>query len=67
MTVAQMMKKAEKLAEASRRYAQKSLAKSRELDLYLSILDYKAGRVVEFPNARSITRAARALGGAKRA
>ena len=67
MTTTQMMKKAEKLAEASQRYAQKSLAKSRELELYLSILDYKAGRAVEFPNARAITRAARAFGRPRRA
>lgn len=60
MTTAQM-KKAEKLAEASKRYARKSLEKSRELEIYLSILDYKAGRVLEFPSARAITRAAKRM------
>ena len=53
------MKKAEKLAEASRRYAQKSLEKSRELEVYLSILDYKAGCMAEYPSARAITAAAK--------
>ena len=53
------LKKAEKLAEASRRYAQKSLEKSRELEIYLSVLDYKAGRVQEFPSVRAITLAAK--------
>ncbi len=53
------MRKAEKLAEESRRYAQKSLEKSRELEAYLSILDYKAGRVTEYPSARAITAAAK--------
>lgn len=60
MTTTQF-KKAEKLAEASRRYARKSLEKSRELEIYLSILDYKAGRVLEFPSVRAIIRAAKRL------
>jgi len=53
------LKKAEKLAEASRRYAHKSLQKSRELEIYLSVLDYKAGRVQEFSSIRAITLAAK--------
>lgn len=58
MTTAQL-KKVERLAEASRRYANKSLEKSRELEIYLSVLDYKEGRVMEFSSARAITRAAK--------
>jgi len=53
------LKKAEKLAEASRRYAHKSLQKSRELEIYLSTLDYKAGRVREFSSVHAITLAAK--------
>ena len=53
------LKKAEKLAEASRRYANKSLQKSRELEIYLSVLDYKAVRVQEFSSIRAITLAAK--------
>jgi len=58
MTTAQL-KKVEKLAEASKRYAQKSLQKSRELEVYLSILEYKIGQVQEFPSARAMTLAAK--------
>jgi len=58
MTTIQL-KKAERLAEASKRYAQKSLQKSRDLDIYLSILEYKAGRVQEFPSVHAITLAAK--------
>lgn len=60
MTTAQL-KKAENLAEMSKRYAHKSLEKSRELEIYLSILDHKAGRVLEFPSARAITQAAKRM------
>gem|GEM_PF-1155813 len=60
MTTAQL-RKAEKLAETSRRYAHKSLQKSRELETYLSILDYKAGRVKEYPSVDAIFRAAKRL------
>jgi hypothetical protein len=59
------LKKVEKLAEASRRYAHKSLQKSRELEIYLSVLDYKAGRVKEYPSIDAIFRAAKRLGHAK--
>jgi len=64
MTTAQL-KKAEKLAEASRHYAHKSLQKSRELEIYLSILDYRAGRVKEYPSINAIFRAAKHLSHAK--
>ena len=64
MTTAQM-KKAEKLAEASKRYAQKSLQKSRELEVYLSVLDYKAGRVKEYKSVDAMFRAAKRLDLAK--
>jgi len=53
------LKKIERLAEESRRYAHKSLQKSRELEVYLSILDYKAGRVKEYSSAHAITLAAK--------
>ena len=58
MTTMQL-KKAERLAEASKRYAQKSLEKSRELEQYLSILDYKTGNVREFGSTHAITIAAK--------
>ncbi len=60
MTTTQM-KRIEKLAEASRRYAKKSLEKSRELEIYLSILDYKAGRVKEYSSVDAMFRAAKRL------
>lgn len=55
------LKKAEKLAEASRRYAHKAMEKSRELEIYLSTLDYKAGRVKEYKTVDAIFRAAKRL------
>ncbi len=47
MTNAQL-KKAERLAEASRRYANQSLKKSAELEAYLSMLEYKAGNTQKY-------------------
>ena len=58
MTALQL-KRAEKLAEASQRYARKSLQKSEELETYLSVLEYKAGRVKEYPSVAAIFRAAK--------
>lgn len=58
MTTMQL-RKAERLAEASRHYAYKSLQKSRELELYLGVLDYESGRVQEFHSAHAITLAAK--------
>ena len=58
MTTGQL-KKAERLAEASKRFARKSLEKSRELEVYLSVLDYKIGNMREFGGAHAITIAAK--------
>ena len=53
------LKRAEKLAEASQRYARRSLQKSRELGTYLSYLEYKTGKVRRFASVAAITRAAK--------
>jgi len=59
------LKKMEKIASESMRYARKSLKKSRELEIYLSVLDYKAGRVKEYASVDAIFRAAKRLGRSK--
>lgn len=44
MTTAQI-KKAEKIASESMRYARKAIQKTDELEAYLSFLEYKNGKV----------------------
>lgn len=58
MTTTQF-KKLEKLATDSARYARKALQKSEEFDLYASILEYKEGKVKEYPSVAAIIRAAK--------
>lgn len=53
------IKKAEKIASESARYARKAIQKSDELQTYLSILEYKAGKVKEYSSVQAITRAAK--------
>jgi len=47
MTTAQI-KKAEKIASESMRYARKALQKTDELEAYLSMLEYKSGKVRKY-------------------
>ncbi len=56
---AMQLKKLERLANESARYAEKALAKSREFDLYASILEYKMGKVKEYPSVAAMFRAAK--------
>jgi len=58
MTATQL-KKLERLANESARYAKKALAKSREFELYASVLEYKAGKVKEYPSVAAMFRAAK--------
>jgi len=58
MTATQL-KKLERLANESARYARKALAKSEEFELYASILEYKAGKVKSHRSAREMIRAAK--------
>jgi hypothetical protein len=53
------LKKIEKLASESARYAQKSLRKSDELELYLSMLEYKTGNVKMYRSAKDLIRTAK--------
>jgi hypothetical protein len=58
MTTAQI-KKAEKIASESMRYARKAIQKTGELEAYLSFIEYKAGKTKAYPSVRAIIRAAK--------
>lgn len=58
MTTAQF-KQAEKLARESAELARKSLQKSNEVEAYLGLLDYRAGRVREIKSVRKYFRSLR--------
>lgn len=53
------LKKAERIASESVKYARKSLQKSDELEAYLSMLEYRAGKVRTYRSARELIRAAK--------
>ncbi len=53
------IKRAEKIASESMRYARKALQKSNELQTYLSMLEYKAGKTKTYPSVQAIIRAAK--------
>ena len=53
------IRRAEKIASESARYARKALQKSDELQTYLSMLEYKTGKTKTYPSVRAIIRAAK--------
>lgn len=52
-------KRIEKIARESAALARKTLKKTNELETYLSLLEYKAGKVREFPSVAALTRKVR--------
>lgn len=58
MTTSQI-KKAEKIASESMRYARKAIQKTDELQTYLSMLEYKVGKTKTYPSVRAIICAAK--------
>ena len=53
MTTAQI-KKAERIASESMRYARKALQKTDELEAYLSMLEYKIGKVRKYRSVNEL-------------
>jgi hypothetical protein len=58
MTTAEI-KRIEKIARESADLARKSLKKSNELEAYLGLLDYRAGKVREIKSVRAFFRSLR--------
>ena len=52
-------KRIEKLAAESARLARKALQKTDELEAYLSLLEFKAGKVHEYPSVAALMRKVR--------
>ena len=52
-------KRIEKIARESAALARKALKKTNELEGYLSLLEYKAGKVREYPSAAALMRKVR--------
>jgi hypothetical protein len=52
-------KRIEKLARESETLARKMLKKANELEVYLSVLDYKAGKIREIKSVRDYFRSLR--------
>jgi hypothetical protein len=52
-------KRIEKIARESAALARKTLKKTNELEAYLSLLEYKAGKVREYPSVAALMRKVR--------
>jgi hypothetical protein len=52
-------KRIEKLAAESARLARKALKKSDEVEAYLSLLEFKAGKLREYPSVAALMRKVR--------
>ncbi|OGM90752.1 MAG: hypothetical protein A3D64_02540 [Candidatus Wildermuthbacteria bacterium RIFCSPHIGHO2_02_FULL_49_9] len=48
------LKKIEKIATESAAFARRALSKSNELEAYLSMLEYRAGKVRKYPSVDAL-------------